>query len=98
MQLSPSPGWYLTRLLDSQRLGLDGFAISDATNFVDQSGWTNTSSPSAMYIAAITYLRRNEKDKAAEVLEAIRSHVAPTSWPADIASFLEGKTTGRRWS
>ncbi len=95
MQLSPSPGWYWTRLLDSQRLGLDGFAISDATTFVDQSGWTNTSSPYAMYIAAITYLRRNEKDKAAEVLEAIRSHVAPTSWQADIASFLEGKTPGQ---
>ena len=95
MQLSPSPNWYLTRLLDSQRLGLDRFAISDATNFVDQSGWTNTSSPYAMYIAAITYLRRNEKDKAADVLQAIRSHVAPTSWQADIASFLEGKTTGQ---
>jgi lipoprotein NlpI len=95
MQLSPSPNWYLTRLLDSQRLGLDRFAISDATNFVDQSGWTNTSSPYAMYIAAITHLRRNEKDKAAEVLEAIRSHVAPASWQADIASFLEGKTTGQ---
>jgi len=95
LQLSPSPGWYWTRLLDSQRLGLDAFAISDATTFVDQSGWTNPSSPYAMYIAAITYLRRNEKDKAAEVLEAIRSHVAPTSWQADIASFLEGKTTGQ---
>src|SRR4029079_18257882 len=95
MQLSPSPGWYMTRLLDSQRLGLDHFAISDAINFVDQSGWTDTSSPYAMYIAAISYLRRNDKDKAAEVLEAIRSHVKPTSWQADIASFLEGKTAGQ---
>jgi len=92
MQLSPSPGWYLTRLLQSQRLGLDRFAISDATNFVEQSGWSNTSSPYAMYIAAIAYLRRGEKDKAAEVLEAVRSHVPAVSWQADITAFLDGKT------
>jgi len=92
MQLSPSPGWYLTRLLQSQRLGLDRFAISDATNFVEQSGWSNTSSPYAMYIAAIAYLRRGEKDKAADVLEAVRSHVPAVSWQADITAFLDGKT------
>lgn len=95
MQLSPTPGWYLTRLLQSQRLGLDRFAISDASNFVDQSGWSNTSSPYAMYIAAITCLRQNEKEKAADVLEAIRSHVPVTSWQADITAFLGGKMTAQ---
>jgi tetratricopeptide (TPR) repeat protein len=91
LQLSPGPGWYMTRLIQSQRLGLDRFAISDATNFVEQSGWSNTSSPYAMYVAAIAYMRKGEKDKASDVLQAIRSHVAETSWQADVVSFLEGK-------
>lgn len=95
LQLSPGPGWYMTRLLQSQRLGLDRFAISDAMNFVEQSGWSNTSSPYAMYVAAIAYLRRNEKDKAAEVLDAIRAHVTAGSWQADIASFLDGRTSAQ---
>ncbi len=95
LQLSPGPGWYLTRLLQSQRLGLDRFAISDATNFVEQSGWSNTSSPYAMFIAAITHLRQNEKGKASEVLAAIRSHVPETSWQADLASFFEGKLSAQ---
>ena len=85
----------MTRLVQSQRLGLDRFAISDATNFVEQSGWANTSSPYAMYIAAITYLRRNEKDHASEVLAAIRSHVLETSWQGDLVSFFEGKMTAQ---
>jgi tetratricopeptide (TPR) repeat protein len=93
-QLSPGPGWYMSSLLASQRLGLDQFAIADATNFVDESGWTNTSSAYAMYIAAMTYLRRNDKDNATAVLESIRSHVPAASWQTEIAAFLEGKTTG----
>jgi tetratricopeptide (TPR) repeat protein len=95
LQLSPGAGWYLTRLLQSQRLGLDRFAISDATNFVEQSGWANTSSPYAMYVAAITYLRQNDKAKAAEVLDVIRSHVAEASWQADLVSFFEGTMTAQ---
>jgi tetratricopeptide (TPR) repeat protein len=91
LMLQPGAGWYFSRLLDSQRIGVDRFAIADAVNYVAQSGWSDGSSPYAMYIAALTYDRRKQPEKAIAVLEEIRAHVAPASWQATVASFLEGK-------
>jgi hypothetical protein len=94
LMLRPGAGWYYSRLLDSQRIGVDRLAIADAANYVAQSGWTDTGSPYAMYIAALTYHRRKQPDKAIEVLEEIVAHVPPSSWQASVASFLEGKLAG----
>ncbi|MEN3336403.1 MAG: hypothetical protein V7647_79 [Acidobacteriota bacterium] len=90
LALMPGADWYHRRLLDSQRIGVDQFAIADAMNYVEQSGWNDTS-PYAMFVAALAYDRRKQPDKAQEVLEAIRAHVPGTSWQAAVALFLEGK-------
>ncbi len=89
LMLRPGAGWYFTRLLDSQRIGVDRFAIADATSYVEQSGWDDTA-PYAMYIAALTYERRRQTDKANEELDQVRGHVPAASWQASVASFLEG--------
>jgi len=89
--LQPGAGWYFSRLNDAQRMGIDRFAIADATSFVDQSGWSNGTSAYAMFVAALTYQRRKQPDKANEVLADIRAHVEASSWQAAVAQFLEGK-------
>jgi tetratricopeptide (TPR) repeat protein len=92
LALMPGADWYHRRLLDSQRIGVDRFAIADAMNYVEQSGWNDTS-PYAMFVAALAYERRKQPEKANEVLEAIRAHVAANSWQATVTQFLEGKLT-----
>jgi tetratricopeptide (TPR) repeat protein len=89
--LQPGAGWFNARLLDSQRLGVDTFAIGDANSYVDRSGWQDSHSAYAMFIAALTYQRRKQPDKATEILEGVRAHVEPASWQASIVAFLEGK-------
>jgi tetratricopeptide (TPR) repeat protein len=90
--LQPGAGWYFSRLQESQRLGIDTFVQSDASHYVDLSGW-NGSTPYVMFIAALTHRRQHSAEKAAEVLEAIRSHVTPESWQAMVTSFLQDKLT-----
>jgi lipoprotein NlpI len=89
--LQPGAGWFNARLLDSQRLGVDSFAVGDAISYVDRSGWQDSNSPYAMFIAALAYQRLKAPDKANETLEAIRAHVEPASWQSSIVAFLEGK-------
>ena len=89
--LQPGSGWYYSRLQDSQRLGIDTYTLDDATKYVEQSGWQDTGSPYAMFIAALTCQRLHQGDKATEILETIRTHVEPSSWQATIVGFLEGK-------
>jgi tetratricopeptide (TPR) repeat protein len=91
VQIRPDPRWYDTRLHESQYLGLDTFAISDAVNFVNQAGWQDGHSPYVMYIAALTALRLKEPDRADRLLQEIEAHVESSSWQALIVAFLRGR-------
>jgi len=91
--LQPGNGWYFARLMDSQRIGVDTFAVADATSYLAQAGWRDGTTPYALYIAALTLQRQQQAEKANEVLESIRTHVEPASWQASVAMFLEGKLT-----
>lgn len=89
--LQPGPGWYYSRMLDSQRLGIDRFVIADATSFVEQAGWQDTTSAYVTYIAALTCMRQQQPERAAQYLQDITAHVAAASWQASVAAFLAGK-------
>ena len=68
--LQPGNGWYFARLMDSQRIGVDTFAMADATSYVEQAGWRDGMTPYALYIAALTLQRQQQSEKANEVLES----------------------------
>ena len=88
--LQPGAGWFGARLLDSQRIGVDTYALGDATRYVESNGW-DRGTPYVMFIAALAHQRVKAPDKANEILEEIRAHVEPASWLASIVAFLEGK-------
>ncbi len=93
--LQPGAGWFYSRLLDGQRLGIDRFALADAISYVNQNGWQNPITTAYVkYIEAIALLRTHEPDQAAISLNEVLAHVPPTSWQASVAQFLEGKLTG----
>jgi lipoprotein NlpI len=91
--LQPRSGWYYSRLMDAQRIGIDSVAVSDAAQYVEAAGWQDSGSPYVLYIAALTLQRQQQADKAAEILESIRTHVDPASWQSSVALFLAGKLT-----
>ena len=66
--LQPGAGWFNARLLDSQRIGVDTYAIGDATRYVESNGWDGGSSY-VMFIAALAYQRLKATDKASETLK-----------------------------
>ena len=94
MLLEPDPGWYYSRLVDAQRIGIDRYTIADVTSFINQAGWQNPSRTSyAFYVVAITYLRKQRPEEAAHYMDDVIAHMPPTSWEASIAQFLEGNLT-----
>lgn len=91
MAILPEPGWYFRRLYESQRLGLDTFVNADATSFVRQSGWQNTSSAYVSYVAALTLMRQHKADRASAMLDEIAANVDAKSWQGAIVEFLRGR-------
>jgi tetratricopeptide (TPR) repeat protein len=87
----PEPGWFSARLYQSQRLGLDGFVVADATNFVRLSGWQSSASPYVMYVAALSSLRQHKPEQARQLLDEIAANVDGKSWQATIAAYLKGE-------
>jgi tetratricopeptide (TPR) repeat protein len=89
----PEPGWYVRRLYESQRLGLDTFVYADATSFVRQSGWQSTASPYVMFVAALNSMRHKRAEQAKEILDEIGANVDAKSWQATIVAYLSGRLT-----
>jgi tetratricopeptide (TPR) repeat protein len=89
----PDPLWFHSRVYDAQRIGRDTYTISDATSYVEQQGWHDTSSPYVMYVAALTAMRQQKPERANALLDEISSHVGPKSWQATIVEYLRGHLT-----
>jgi Flp pilus assembly protein TadD len=66
--LQPGAGWFGARLLDSQRIGVDTYALGDATRYVESNGW-DRGTPYVMFIAALAHQRVKAPDKANEILK-----------------------------
>ena len=91
--ISPGPGWYRARQLESMRLALDEFIVSDSVSVVRQMGSEGGDSTYVMLPAAIAYLRAGAKDKALEVLANIERQIEADSWQAALVALMRGTMT-----
>lgn len=87
--LQPGAVWYRLRLYENLHLGLDTYAVSDAVNYVRQSGWQDDSSTYVMLAAALTLERQGQKEEVGRVLDDVEAHIKPDSWQAVLVSFLQ---------
>jgi tetratricopeptide (TPR) repeat protein len=93
LAIRPDPAWFRSRLYDAQRIGHDDYTIADATSFVRQQGWQDSSSPYVMYVAALTAARQQKRERANELLDEIAANVDAQSWQATIVEYLRGRVT-----
>ena len=94
MMLQPGAEWYVVRLYEALRLGLDKYAATDALNYVRQAGWQSETSTYVMLNGAIALLRQNKPKEAEAFLSDVEQHVGADEWPASIVAFLKGALTG----
>ncbi|HEX7084985.1 MAG TPA: tetratricopeptide repeat protein [Vicinamibacterales bacterium] len=91
LALHPNPEWYGQRLFDLLSLGVDTYAVTDATNYVRTGGWQGNKTAWVLINAAITLLRRPEhRSEALEMLAEVDRQIDPDSWPARVSAFLQG--------
>jgi tetratricopeptide (TPR) repeat protein len=91
LAIRPDSTWYRSRLYDAQRIGRDDYTMVDAISYVQREGWQNSSSPYVMYVAALTAMRQQKRERANELLDGIATNVDPTSWQAAIVDYLRGR-------
>ena len=91
LAIRPDATWFMSRLYDAQRIGRDDYAIADATSYVQQEGWRNSSSPYVMYVAALAAMRQQKRERVNELLDEISPNVDAKSWQATIVEYLRGR-------
>lgn len=95
LTLRQSGSWFRSRQRDALRLGLDGYVVSDAINWVRRNGWPDNEDASYIMLAkAFTELRQKKAADAAATLTEIAAHHEPGDWMLALVAFFRGELTG----